>query len=178
MLRHLLCRFHSRQEFFRDLMIPAPVPENCTTGIIRISSENLTQTRKIVSKNGSPEKSFGKTPKTKMTENENGNVFQRKNRRPNKKLLKKVLFSMKLSSGFKTTSSVNNDRLAKTISAWTCSNGAGFNCCLGLLYHYQGNSFRSLLVKSWLRGCPLNTSYDMEKAKWIFLMNPVFKDYL
>ena len=53
-------------------MIPAPVPENCTTGIIRISSENLTQTRKIVSKNGSPEKSFGKIIHSGSKENRIG----------------------------------------------------------------------------------------------------------
>ena len=41
-------------------MIPASVPEDCTTAVIRISGENMkTQTRKIVTKK-SPEKTFGK----------------------------------------------------------------------------------------------------------------------
>ena len=47
----------SRQEFFKDLMIPANVPENFTTGVIRISTENLSETRKIISKK--PENNFG-----------------------------------------------------------------------------------------------------------------------
>jgi len=38
-------------------MIPANVPENFTTGVIRISTENLTETRKIVAKKS--EKNFG-----------------------------------------------------------------------------------------------------------------------